>query len=161
MYTDYQHFRGKGRSSVAHSQSMGPCVVKNHHNASISLSSRKITQRAGRLTKMRRGGVIANTLELAAYLRQRRTSWETVTWRTQATDLIDVALLRASACLNNGSCLGPCEKRCIGVSTSGKYVANLFCCGTDSKPTESWTSNLEKIALLLGEALAAAGSVNA
>lgn len=93
-------------------------------------------------------GVTANTSELAAYLRQRRTSWETRSWRTQATDLIDVALLRASACLNNGSCLGPCQKTCIGVSTSGKYVANLFCCGTVSKPTEGWTSNLEKTALL-------------
>lgn len=84
---------GAGRSAIAQSQSIGQCVMKNHYNIFLSFSSGEITQRAGKFTKMRRRGLLQiSKKELAAYRRQKRTSWEAGALRTQVADLIDVAL---------------------------------------------------------------------
>lgn len=70
-------FVGKGRGAVAQSQFIGQCVLKNHHTTSIFLSSRKIAQRAGKFTKMRRKELPQiSKKELAAYMRLKRTIWE-------------------------------------------------------------------------------------
>lgn len=44
--------------------------------------------------------------ELAACMRQKRTSWDAGAWKVQVANLIDVAWQKANAYMNNGSCLG-------------------------------------------------------
>lgn len=93
-------FVGEGRSVIDQRESTGQRALKEQHNASISLSSGKSNQRAGKFTKRRRRGLLQiSKTELAAYMRQKRTSWEAGVWRTQAADLIDVALQKAE-CLS-------------------------------------------------------------
>lgn len=60
-------------------------------------------------------------------MRQKRTSWEAGSWRVQVADLIDVALQKAKCLHEQWLVPWSMSESCIGVSASGKYVADFFC----------------------------------
>lgn len=162
MYIYRQHLWGKGGLPLLKANLLGNACWKTTTIHPFPSHPGKPLKELASLQRWEGGGLLQiSKKELTACMRQKRTSWKAGAWKMQVADLIDAALQKNWVpAWTMAHVLGDVRRAASMLAPVGNNVANFFCCGSDSKPTEVWTFSLEKMASFGGE-WGAVGSLKA